>query len=424
MRIAIIGGGIAGLTAAYRLHPDHDITVYEAADYPGGHSHTADVLADGHPLAVDTGFIVFNERNYPRFSALLQELGVRSQSGDMSFSLRCERSGLEYNGSSLNTLFCQRANLVRPGFHRMILDILRLNRQAAALIAAPDGLSLGDFLAAHGFAGPVVDDYLLPMAGAIWSAEPRAIRDFPARHFGRFFKNHGLLDLANRPQWRTVCGGSREYVRALTAPFRDRLRLNAPVEWARRLPDQVLVKARGERPHAYDQVVFACHADQALRALRDPSPAEQEILGAIRFQDNETVLHTDERLLPRRRLARASWNYHRFADDHGLVTVTYNLTALQRLPTQRQFLVTLNATHTIDPAKIIRRMVYSHPVYNRRSMAAQARRGEISGQNRTFYCGAYWGYGFHEDGVRSGIAVADAINGQPEHEELHLRRVG
>jgi predicted NAD/FAD-binding protein len=424
MRVAIIGAGVAGLTAAYRLHPDHDIAVYEAGDYAGGHSHTVDVAADGQRLAVDTGFIVFNERNYPHFTALLSELGIRSQPGDMSFSMRCDRSGLEYNGSSLNTLFSQRRNLLRPAFHRMILDILRLNRHAARLVTAPEDLSLGAFLAANGFAGPVVDDYLLPMAGAIWSAEPRTILDFPARHFGRFFRNHGLLSLRDRPQWRTVCGGSREYVRALTRPFRQRLHLRTPVEWIRRLPDHVLVKPRGQPAHHFDQVVVACHADQALRLLRDPTPAEREILGAMPFQRNDAVLHTDERLLPRLRLSRASWNYHRFVGAGSHATVTYNLTALQRLPTPRQYLVTLNASDAIDPKQIIERMTYSHPVYNARSMAAQARRHEVSARNRTCYAGAYWGYGFHEDGVQSGLAAAAEINGQTAHEQLHLRRVG
>lgn len=424
MRIAIIGAGVAGLTAAYRLHPDHDIAVYEAADYPGGHSHTVDVAADGERLAVDTGFIVFNERNYPHFTALLNELGVASQPGDMSFSMRCAESGLEYNGNSLNTLFSQRRNLLRPSFHRMILDILRLHRHAGTLVGAADGQSLGEFLALHRFAGPVVDDYLLPMAGAIWSAEPRQILDFPARHFGRFFQNHGLLELRNRPQWRTVCGGSREYVRALTRPLRDRLHLNTPAEWIRRLPDHVLVKPRGAPAQGFDQAVIACHADQALQLLRDPTPAETAILGAMPFQENEAILHTDERLLPRRPLSRAAWNYHRFAHASGRVTVTYNMTTLQRLPTARQYLVSLNAGAEINPRQVIRRMTYAHPVYNAASMAAQARRHEISGRNRTCYAGAYWGYGFHEDGVCSGLAAAAEINGQPAHEQLHLRRVG
>jgi len=428
VRIAIVGSGVSGLYAAPRLYRDHDITIYEAADYAGGHSHTVDVAMDGRHFAIDTGFIVYNERNYPYFTALLADLGVASQPGDMSFSMRCDSSGLEYNGHSLNTLFAQRRNLASPRFLRMIMDVLRLNGRAEALATAPDGMTLGGFLDSVGLRGPVVEDYLLPMAGAIWSARPESILEFPARHFGRFFRNHGLLEVANRPQWRTVTGGSREYVRALVKPFRDRVRLRTPVEWVRRLPGEVMVKPQGENAHAYDAVVFACHSDEALALLKDPTPAEQDILGAIPFQENDTVLHTDERLLPRRPLARAAWNYHRFAGrfagESGRVTVTYDLTLLQRLPTQRRFLVTLNATDAIDPAKVLRRMSYWHPVYTARSMAAQARWREINGPNRTWYCGAWWGFGFHEDGVRSGLAVANGINGQVVDEELHLRRVG
>jgi predicted NAD/FAD-binding protein len=424
VRIAIIGSGISGLYAARILHDRHDITLFEAADYPGGHSHTVDVRLDGPELAVDTGFIVFNERNYPLFSALLRDLGVASQPADMSFSMRCQRSGLEYSGSSLNSLYAQRRNLLRASFHRMLLDILRLNHKAGALMRSPEQVTLADFLAEHRLRGPVVEDYLLPMAGAIWSAEPRAILQFPARHFGRFFKNHGLLDLTGRPEWRTVSGGAREYVRALLDPFRDRMQLRTPVEWVRRLPDRVLLKAHGAPVRAFDHVVLACHSDQALRLLRDPTAAEQEILGAIPYQTNHAVLHTDDSLLPTCHRARAAWNYHRFPDESGGVTVTYNLTRLQRLPTRRQVLLTLNAESAIAPERIIRRLTYAHPVYNARSLAAQARWRELNGRNRTSYCGAYWGLGFHEDGLRSGLAVANAINGQHSDEQLHLRRVG
>lgn len=424
MRVAIVGAGVSGLVVAHALHGEHEVTLYEAADYPGGHSHTVDVHMGGRSFAVDTGFIVFNERNYPLFSALLADLGVASQPGEMSFSLRCDRTGLEYNGHSLNTLFAQRANLLRPAFHRMLLDILRLNRHANALMDAPAGQSLGEFLAANGFSGPVLHDYLLPMAGAIWSAQPQTILEFPARHFGRFFKNHGLLDLRNRPQWRTVTGGSREYVRAILRPLGDRLRLRTPVEWVRRLPEQVLVKPRNEAAQVFDAVIFACHSDQALRLLKDPTVAERSILGSIPFQENAAVLHTDERLLPRRPLARAAWNYHRFGGDHGRVTVTYDLSRLQRLASPQRILLTLNATDAIDPTQVIARMSYDHPVYNAASMAAQARWAELNGCNRSYFCGAWWGYGFHEDGVRSAFAVARAVNGQVNDAQLHLRRVG
>jgi predicted NAD/FAD-binding protein len=427
MRIAIIGSGISGLVAAHRLNPQHDVTVYEAAAEPGGHSHTVDVTLDGQSIAVDTGFIVFNERNYPSFTALLAGLGVASQPAEMSFSLRCDRSGLEYSGSSLNTLFAQRANLLRPRFYRMLGDILRLNRMAPDLVAAPEGESLGGFLAARGLQGAVLDDYLLPMAGAIWSARPEAILEFPARHFGRFFSNHGLLEIRNRPQWRTVTGGSRQYVRAIARPLGSRLRLHTPVEWVRRLPGGALLKAAHHEAQIYDAVVFACHSDQALALLRDPTPAEQAVLGAIPYQENEAVLHTDERLLPRRALARAAWNYHRLAAegaDEERVTVTYDLTLLQQLPGARRLLVTLNASAAIDPARVLRRITFHHPVFDARGMAAQERWREINGRDRAYFCGAYWGYGFHEDGVRSGLAVADAIEGREFDAQLHLRRVG
>lgn len=427
MKVAIIGSGISGLVAAHHLHRDHELTVFESATHAGGHTHTVDVSLDRESFAVDTGFIVFNEHNYPCFTALLRELGVASQPGDMSFSMRCDQSGLEYSGSSLNTLFAQRVNLMRASFHRMVLDILRLNRHASALVACPEGLSLGEFLDHHGFNGPVVHDYLLPMAGAIWSAEPAAIMEFPARHFGRFFKNHGLLSLWNRPQWRTVTGGSREYVRAIVRPFAERVRLSTPIRRVMRLAEGVLVEPVNAAAETFDRVVFACHSDQALALLADPSAAEREILGAIPYQENTGVLHTDERLLPRRHLARAAWNYHRLPQGRGAiggrVTVTYNLTALQRLRTRRQLLLTLNAPDAVDPSQAIRSLSYTHPVYNARSMAAQQRWGEINGQNRSYFCGAYWGYGFHEDGVLSGIAAARALNGQPVNEQLHLRRM-
>jgi predicted NAD/FAD-binding protein len=423
VRIAIVGSGISGLLAAYRLHRDHDVTLYEAAEYPGGHSHTVDVLADGEHLAIDTGFIVYNERNYPVFTRLLRELGIATQPSEMSFSMRCERTGLEYNGRSLNTLFAQRRNLFSPSFMRMLAGILRLNASGPAMLAAPADQSLGDFLREKGHAGAAVEDYLLPMAGAIWSAEPSRILDFPARHFGRFFTNHGLLGLDDRPQWRTIRGGSREYVRALVRPLEGRLRLRTPVEWVRRSTDQVLVKPSGESARIFDRVVLACHSDEALRLLNDPRPAERAVLSAIPYQVNEAVLHTDERLLPRARLARAAWNYHRDGVS-AACTVTYDLTTLQSLGGNRRYLVTLNASEKIDPRAVVQRISYSHPIFTLAGMAAQERWPEINGANGTYFCGAYWGYGFHEDGVRSALAVVAAINGQAFDEKLHLRRVG
>lgn len=412
MRVAIIGSGISGLYAAHQLAGHCDLTIFEADSRAGGHSHTVDVAMDGQRLAMDTGFLVFNERNYPHFTALMRSLGVAYQPADMSFSFRCADSGVEYRGDTqFDAIFAQRRNLLRPAHYRMLFDILRFNRMSDQLLAAAPELSLGDYLQQHGFRGPMLDDYLLPMAGAIWSAEPARILDFPASHFGQFFRNHGLLQTAGRPQWMTVSGGSREYVRAIVTPLRDRLLLNTPVEWIQRHADRVVIKARGRPEASYDQVVMACHSDQALRLLRDPSPAECEILGAIAYQDNEAVLHTDVRLMPRTTRAWAAWNYHRGSRlDTGRVSVTYDLTCLQSLPGPRRFLLTLNDTGTVDPRQVVERLHYAHPVYTRATIAAQQRHAEINGSNRSYYCGAYWGYGFHEDGVRSAIAVCDDFN--------------
>jgi len=413
LRIAIVGGGIAGLYTAHLLHPHHDIQLFEAGSHAGGHTNTVDVTLDGVTTAVDTGFIVHNDRNYPLFTALLDELGVAAQDGEMSFSMSCALSGLEYSGSSLNTLFAQRSNLLRPSFYRMLGEILRFNRLSETLIHAPPEQNLAGFLAEHRFGGPVVDDYLVPMAAAIWSSDPARILDFPAAYFGRFFHNHGLLSVSDRPQWRTICGGSRNYVAPLVAPFRDRLRLNTPVDSIRRAPDHVLVTPRNQDAQRFDQVVLACHSDQALAMLADATTPEREILGAIPFQDNDTVLHTDIALLPQSRRAWAAWNYHRFQSDAREVSVTYHMSLLQKLATPRPLLVTLNATDRINPDSILRRIRYQHPVYSTASVLARERWQEISGRNRTHYCGAYWGYGFHEDGAMSGKAVADRLLTEP-----------
>ncbi len=417
MRVAIVGTGISGLYAARQLATRCDLTLFEAQSHAGGHSNTVEVAMDGQRFAIDTGFIVFNEKTYPQFTALLQSLGVAYQASEMSFSFRCGNTGLEYRGdNTFDALFAQRRNTLRPSFYQMLREILRFNRLGDALITADPAVTLGEFLDARNFRGKLLDDYLLPMAGAIWSAEPARILAFPATHFGRFFHNHGLLQVEGRPQWLTVTGGSREYVRALLRPLRDRLLLDTPVEWLERHPDRVVLKARGRPAAEYDQVIMACHSDQALTLLRDPSVEEREVLGAIGYQENDAVLHTDVRLLPRRRRAWAAWNYHRggqAATTTGRVSVTYNLTRLQSLPTRRQFLLTLNGDEAIDPRTILHRQTYSHPVFDAASLRAQVRHGEINGVQRTWYCGAYWGYGFHEDGVRSATAVCNAL-GQGE----------
>ncbi len=413
MRIAVIGSGIAGLTAAHRLHSDHDITLFEANDYLGGHTHTVDVDVDdgGGRVAIDTGFIVFNDWTYPNFIALLDELGVASQPSNMSFSLRCERTGLEYNGTSLNSLFAQRRNLVRPSFLGMIRDILRFNARARRMLATLDpATTLGELIERDGYGAAFRDRYLVPMGRAIWSASEQALLGFPARFFVDFFHRHGFLSVDDRPQWRAIRGGSREYVRKLVAPFAHRVRLSAPVSGVQRLPHEVRVRTARGAVEAFDYVVLACHSDQALAMLCDADAAEREILGALPYEPNEVVLHTDESLLPRRPLARAAWNYHLLDNEQRGVAVTYCMNTLQSLDTPTRYLVTLNNAQAIDPRRILKRIACSHPIYTPRGVAAQARRAEICGARRTFYCGAYWSAGFHEDGVRSGLlAVEDVI---------------
>jgi predicted NAD/FAD-binding protein len=409
MRIAIIGSGIAGMTAAHLLHRDHDITLFEANDYIGGHTATVDVERAGRTWAIDTGFIVFNDWTYPHFIALLEEVGTQWQWSDMSFSYQCERSGLEYNGTSLNSLFAQRINCVRPSFLRMIAEILRFNARAPQLLQTQDNsLSLAEYLERGEYSRAFAERYLVPMGKAIWSATERAMLGFPARFFVEFFAKHGFLSVNKRPVWRTIRGGSREYVRRLTAPFLNRIRLRKPVAAVLRETDSIVVRTRGGDIERFDFVVFACHGDQAARLLQDPSGPENDILGAFAYQDNDVILHTDKRLLPRNPRARAAWNYHAPAEPQERVAVTYDMNVLQRLDAPEVFLVTLNQGHRIDPACVLGEYVYTHPVYTPRAVDAQARRREISGINRTVYCGAYWRYGFHEDGVVSAQwAVAD-----------------
>jgi predicted NAD/FAD-binding protein len=419
VKIAIIGSGVAGNVVAHHLYRDHDIHVFEAGSHVGGHAHTHDIELAGRHYAVDTGFIVFNHQTYPHFSALLRELGVESQDSTMSFSVRCERTGLEYNGTTVNALFAQRRNLLRPGFWRMIREILRFNREAPELLresvgpAEPD-IPLGDYLQGRRYSREFLEWYILPMGAAIWSTDPARMLDFPARCFVRFFQNHGMLTVNDRPQWRTVRGGSREYVRRLTAPFATRIRLDSPVQGVRRRADGVTLWSRhGEE--RFDQVFFACHSDQALRLLQDPSPLEATCLAAIPYQASEMVLHTDASLLPRRPRAWAAWNYHLLPEgtpcQHSLqglaraATVTYNMNILQRIQAPETFCVTLNRTDAIDPRRVLRRLTYHHPVYTPAGLEAQRRHGEVNGAHRSYFCGAYWRYGFHEDGVVSALAA-------------------
>jgi predicted NAD/FAD-binding protein len=410
-KIAVIGTGIAGNLAAYRLAPDHHITVFEADNRVGGHTNTIEVLESGRQWAVDTGFIVFNNATYPNFIALLDELGVESQPSDMSFSVRSEGNGLEYNGASLNSLFAQRKNLLRPSFYRMLLDILRFNREAPVLLSEPaNTITLGDYLMENDYSQEFIEHYIVPMGAAIWSSAPEGMLTVPAAFFVRFFHNHGLLSVDDRPAWRVIKGGSQRYVEKLVAGHRDQIRLNTAVQWIRRHPEYIEVKAVGQDVEQYDQVFMACHSDQALQLLADPTPQERLVLGAINYQNNEAVLHTDSSLMPRRRRAWAAWNYHipeNPSELGGRVALTYNMNILQGLKAPVQFCVTLNHRQAIDPDKIIKVINYTHPIFTEKAVAAQKRHREINGARRTYFCGAYWRYGFHEDGVQSAMNALD-----------------
>jgi uncharacterized protein len=412
MKIAIVGTGISGLVAAHRLHPEHEIVVYEASDRIGGHTHTVPVEAADGTHWVDTGFIVFNDRNYPEFESLLDDLGVASQPSHMSFSVSDGRGGFEYAGTPWG-LFARPAHLLSPSFLGMLRDWRRFNREARALIGmngtAP---SLGHWLEQQGFSRHFVERLIVPQASAVWSADPEQMWSFPASFMAEFFDNHGMYSLRDRPKWRTVSGGSCSYVEAITAPWRDRVRTGAPVRRIERLPDGVRIEAGGCESEEFDQVVIATHSDQALALLGDPSAAEREILAAIPYQRNEAVLHTDPSLMPRRRTAWSSWNFHLAPEPATGTTVTYWMNHLQRLRTREQYFVTLNRSEEIDPAKVIHKIAYDHPVYTKEGVAAQARHAEISNPaRRTHYCGAYWGWGFHEDGVVSAQRVCAAIAG-------------
>jgi uncharacterized protein len=437
VRIAIVGAGVSGLLAAHLLQREHEIVVYEAGSYAGGHTNTIRVDTEHHSYHVDTGFIVMNDRNYPNLTRLLSQLGVETQSTNMSFSVKGEDEDFEYAGTPRG-LLCQPRNLASPRFQRMIADLLRFNRELRHMLAhdetgeparrgsgrqgdsapgrssrdiSPHGESLQDFLVRRHFSEVFIRRLIVPQVSAVWSADPRQISSFPVRFLAEFFANHGMLGFRDRPRWSTVAGGSARYVDALTRRFSDRIRLDSPVRSITRSEDHVEIAAAGrggrDTEH-FDQVVIATHSDQALAMLRDPSEREREVLGAIPYQHNEAVLHTDSTLLPRRRGARAAWNFHLLREPKPLSTVTYYMNHLQRLHADRDFCVTLNRTEAIDPAKIIRTIAYSHPVFTPAGVAAQSQHGAIGGlQARTHYCGAYWGWGFHEDGVLSALRACE-----------------
>jgi uncharacterized protein len=403
MRIAIIGAGVSGLVCAHMLHREHDLVVFEASDRAGGHANTVQVETDTGAYDLDTGFVVFNDRNYPGFEGLLGELGVATQRSQMSFGVS-DGANFEYNGASLNGLLATRGNLFAPAFHRMIADLIRFNRDARMLLRGEEDPPLGDWLSQRRYSRMFVERLIVPQASAVWSADPARMWSFPARFMVEFFENHGMLGFRNRPRWQTITGGSCRYVQALVRPWRERLRLSTPVTEVARHPSHVMVSSRGCEPERFDAVVIATHSDQALALLADPGKRERELLGAIPYQQNEVVLHTDRSLLPRRRRAWASWNFH-LGDSAGRCTVTYHMNRLQSLRADREFCVTLNRTGAIDPEQILCKTQYAHPLYTPAGVAAQTRHHEISGSNRTHYCGAYWGWGFHEDGLRSARRV-------------------
>jgi predicted NAD/FAD-binding protein len=408
MRIAVIGTGISGLVVAYLLAPDHDIVVYEANDYIGGHTHTVEAEVNGPPCPVDTGFIVFNERTYPNFITLLKQLEVAYEPTEMSFSVKDERTGLEYRPNMLGSLFGRPRNLFQPAFYRLALEIIRFRRESERFLAAgDDSLTLGGYFQQRPYSPMFVDMFLMPMGAAIWSADPKAFREFPYKSFAMFFKNHGILYPWNQPQWFFIKGGSKRYVEKLTASFKDCIRLNCPVESIRREQDRVIVRARGIEPESFDRAVIAAHSDQALRMLEDPSDEETTILGAIPYQENLALLHSDISILPKRRSCWASWNAYIPEQALGRAALTYNMNILQKLDPGGDLCVSLNLEYALSPEKIMKRFVYHHPVYTVNGFAAQKRWSEINGVRNTYFCGAYWGYGFHEDGVKSGLRVAE-----------------
>jgi predicted NAD/FAD-binding protein len=406
VRIAIVGSGVSGLVCAHLLGPRHDVVLFEAEGRVGGHTHTRDLDDGGRSVAVDTGFIVFNERTYPHFLRLMRRLGVGWQESDMSFSARSDRRDFEYAGPGLASLYAQRRNLLSPGFHRMVRDVLRFYREARELLADGPEIGLVAWLERRGYSREFVEDHILPMAGAVWSSSRGAARDFPARFLVRFFENHGFLSVSRRVPWLTLRGGSRQYVRAILDGFRGEVRLSSPVERVSRPGGKVEVKARGGATERFDHAILACHADQALRMLADPSPAEQELLSAFPYRANQVQLHQDERVMPLRRPAWASWNYH--LDDEGRdgACLTYWMNRLQRLPARKDYFVTLNRG-AVSSDRLLERLTYEHPVFTAAGHEAQGRHAEVAGHRGTSFCGAYWRNGFHEDGVVSALRVCE-----------------
>lgn len=411
MRIAIIGSGIAGLTAAHLLHKNHDITVYEANDYIGGHANTVQVTENDTTLDIDTGFIVFNDWTYPNFEKLIENLDVKISPSEMSFSSHCESSGFEWSGDGLSGLIFNRDNWKRTTPYKIVFDVLRFNKIAKKYIKDNDAeLTLEEFLTKHRFSDAFITHYVLPMGAAIWSSCKDQIKKYPASSFLAFFNNHGLLNINDRPQWQTIEGGSKQYVNKLCEPFRNRIQLNSPVENVTRKNDDIIIHSQGSSPSTYDHVFLACHSDQALNILQQATPFEQEVLGSIQYQHNTAVLHTDTSLMPTRRKSWSAWNYWVTKTASPLVKVTYYMNCLQNLKSDVDYFVTLNFDEKINPDKILHTVNYMHPVFDHSAIKAQKSMQKINGQNNTWYCGAYWRNGFHEDGVWSAIQSVNQFN--------------
>lgn len=418
MKIAVIGTGIAGNVAAHYLNKSHDITIYESSDYVGGHTHTHQISLANEQHRIDTGFIVFNQKTYPNFVKLLKELNVDYQKSDMGFSVQNELTGLEYNGSSLNQLFAQRSNLFRPSFYRMIKQILRFNKESLELLNSQnDSLSLGDYLDNNHYSKEFIHHYIIPMGAAIWSTEHNIMLDFPARFFVQFFHNHGMLSVSQRPQWFVIKNGSDSYVKPLVQQHQSQIRLSAKVEAIRRTQDQVYIKSSGREEEAFDYVFIASHSDQALAMLEKATSLENQVLSAIPYTNNEAVLHYDDNLLPKRKIAWAAWNYHLLKQKSKGVALTYNMNILQSLRSSKTFCVTLNNTNAIDDAKIIKKLKYTHPLFTINGIKAQKKHRDINGTKRTYYCGAYWRFGFHEDGVVSALKALEDFQRDISHEK-------
>jgi predicted NAD/FAD-binding protein len=407
-RIAVIGAGISGMAAAYLLSRKHEVSLFEKEARLGGHTHTHNIETSQGVLPIDTGFIVHNDRTYPNLVRLFRTLGVERQPSDMSFGVSCRQTAFEYSTRGLGGFFG--SNLLRLRQYRLFAEILRFNREARSLLQSPANVdtTLGEFIRANGFEGDFARYYLKPMAASVWSTSLEEIEDFPAFTLFRFMDNHGLLGITAQAQWYVLKGGSSVYIAPLTAPYGQNIRLGARIEGVRRTPSGVQVAFEDRAPEQFDEVVFACHAPQALRLLKDATPTERSVLANFRTSSNHTVLHTDSRLLPRRPSARASWNYH-VGGASQAATLTYHMNRLQGLTTREDYCVTLNSTDVLDERRILREMDYNHPLYTSDAVRAQTRWSEISGKNHTHFCGAYWFYGFHEDGLNSAIRVAEKL---------------